>query len=130
MLSCEHPTSLGVGGLDLLVSPDYVSGRSSAFRWMADIQMCEHYRCKRDESHSPNGSPLNPLAGGQNSCGGYCSCAGSNKPILMPFSADGGNGGVFIGVFAVDSADLDGLSSPRELYTKYKNTNTVVVVPT
>lgn len=45
----------------------------------------------------------------------------------MPFSADGGNGGVFIGVFAVDSADLDGLSSPRELYAKYKSTKTVVV---
>lgn len=39
----------------------------------------------------------------------------------MPFSEAGGNGGVFIGVFAVDSDDLDDLSSPLEPCGKTKS---------
>lgn len=46
----------------------------------------------------------------------------------MPFSEDGGNGGVFIGVFAVDNDDLDGLSSPRELFTQQTNKQTRIYI--
>lgn len=63
--------------------------------------------------HLPNGKPLNPVACGQNNCGGYCNCDGSNKPIFIPFSDAAGNGGVFKGVFAVDNDDFDDLSNPR-----------------